>query len=397
VYLCGTKTLQLAKIQFSRPRGEFFCSLRKSVDGYFTDNGIDPTGDGRLYFKAGVIITAYLALFGAVLFAGFPGWLALAGCAAMGFLQALIGFNIMHDACHGSFSTDKRINYFFGLSMNALGSDCFMWKQKHNIVHHTFTNIDGADDDIAKSPLLRMSESQPRYKAHRFQHFYMPFLYAISTLYWVLIKDWQDYFVGDRFNVETAKMKPFDHLVFWSTKIVYFGLYIVLPASVWGLWPTVLGFVTVHAVLGLVMSFVFQLAHVVENVEFEHTHGEHTLIENEWAVHQIATTSDFAVDNRVVSWFLGGLNYQAIHHLFPLISHVHYPEVQKIVSRVCAEHGVNYLSYPTMRDALGSHFRHMKRLGREDVVFNTPCETSIAALEASLAMSVAQEEAVLMD
>lgn len=367
-----SKTCHLAKILFSRPQGDFFSTLRKSVDSYFTDNNIRSTGNGALYFKAGVIISAYLAIFAAVLFAGLPGWAALTGCAAMGFLQALVGFNIMHDACHGSFSPDKHVNYFFGLSMNALGSDCFMWKQKHNIVHHTFTNIDGADDDIAKSPLLRMSENQPRYKAHKFQHIYMPFLYAISTLYWVLVKDVQDYFIGKRFNVETMKMKTPDHFVFWSTKIVYFSLYIVLPTYIWGFWPTVLGFVVMHAMLGMVMSFVFQLAHVVENVEFEHTHGDTTMIENEWAVHQLATTSDFAVDNKVVSWFLGGLNYQAIHHLFPLISHVHYPEVQKIVERVCAEHGVTYLSYPTMREALGSHFRHMKRLGREDVIFSQP-------------------------
>jgi len=374
----------VAIIQFSRPKGDFFSTLRKSVDGYFAEQQLPSTGDGRLYLKAAILITTYLCTFAAVLFVPMSGWLALGLTAIMGVLQAFIGFNIMHDANHGSFSSDKRVNYFFGLSMNALGSDAFMWKQKHNIVHHTFTNIDGADDDIAKTPFLRMSENQPKFKAHKYQHLYLTFLYAISTLYWVLLKDVQDYFVGNRFNVAVGKMKTADHLVFWSTKIVYFGLYLVLPTFIWGFWPTVAGFCMMHAMLGMVMSFVFQLAHVVENVEFEHTHGEFTQIDNEWAVHQLATTSDFAVDNKIVSWFMGGLNYQAIHHLFPLISHVHYPAVQKIVEKTCAEFGVNYLSYPTMNAALASHFRHMKRLGTTSGSFHEQQPAAVKMAEPEL-------------
>ena len=169
------------------------------------------------------------------------------------------------------------------LSMNALGSDAFMWRQKHNVIHHTYTNIDGVDDDIAKSPLLRMSETQPRFKAHRFQHIYLTFLYAISTIFWVLLKDFQHYFMGHGYAVEVGKMKLIDHLMFWTTKLIYMGLYIVLPIMVWGVWPAIVGFILMHAMLGSVMSFVFQLAHVVENVEFEHHHGEVTEINSEWA------------------------------------------------------------------------------------------------------------------
>lgn len=294
-----------------------------------------------------------------------PMWLAGVLAGVLGMIQAFIGFNVMHDACHEAFSEKKSVNYFFGLSMNALGSDAFMWKQKHNVVHHTYTNIDGVDDDIAKTPFLRMSASQPRYKAHRFQHIYLPFLYGISTLFWIVLKDFQHYFFGNGYTVEVAKMKPLDHLVFWSTKLVYFGLYFVLPVFVWGFWPAIVGFVIMHFMLGTVMSFVFQLAHVVENVEFEHAHEEAvTMIDNEWAVHQITTTSDFAPRNRVVSWFLGGLNYQVEHHLFPRISHVHYPVVQQIVAKTCEDFGVEYRYYPSVREALSSHFRHMKRLGK---------------------------------
>jgi linoleoyl-CoA desaturase len=188
-------------------------------------------------------------------------------------------------------------------------------------------------------------------------------LYAISTLFWIVLKDWLHYFKIAKYNVEVGKMSIRDHLVFWITKSLYFAMYAFLPIYIYGVGKGILLFVMMHAILGIVMSFVFQLAHVVENVEFDHTHGEHTEINTEWAVHQINTTSDFATDNKVVSWFLGGLNYQTIHHLFPRVSHIHYPEIQKIVKKTCEDYGVNYRYYQTMGKALASHFRHMKNLG----------------------------------
>jgi len=355
----------LKKVQFSKPQGEFFCTLRKSVQNYFDENQLETSGNWKLYLKAFIIITTYIAIYCSIMLLPVPGYLALILSASLGFIQALVGFNIMHDACHESFSKKKSVNYFFGLSMNALGSDSFMWRQKHNLVHHTYTNIDGIDDDISKTPFLRMSDSQPRFKAHRFQHIYLPFLYSISTIYWVLVKDFEDYILGSRFSVEVCKMKPMDHVMFWVTRVIYFGLYLVLPSFIWGIGWTILGFTLMHMMLGLTMSFVFQLAHVVENVEFEHCHSQELVVENEWAVHQLATTSDFAVDSKVVSWLVGGLNFQVEHHLFPRISHVHYPAIQKIVAKTCEDFGVNYYSYSTTGQALASHFRHMKRLGKK--------------------------------
>jgi linoleoyl-CoA desaturase len=359
-----SKFLALATVEFSRPSSDFFASLRKSVQNYFDEHQMSSAGNASLYWKAAILITAYIMVYVAALFLPVHWAVALLLAATLGFLQALVGFNIMHDACHDAFSTKKKVNYFFGLSMNALGTDAFMWRQKHNLVHHTYTNVDGIDDDIAKTPFLRMSASQPRFKAHRFQHVYLPFLYAISSLYWIVWKDFEDVFKGSRYRIEVEKMKAMDWTMFWTTKTIYFGLYFGLPWFVWGFWGAVLGFVVMHAMLGMTLSFVFQLAHVVENVEFEHAATDHTVIENEWAVHQLATTSDFAPHNKLVSWFLGGLNFQVEHHLFPRISHVHYPALQEIVQKTCKEYGIEYRYYPTTRKALVSHFRHMKRLGQ---------------------------------
>ena len=353
----------MATVQFSQPKGAFFSSLRQNVDRYFAEQQLVSTGNRQLYTKAAILIFFYVLFYVGMLIPG-NAVIQLIAASFLGFVQALVGFNIMHDACHDAFSSNKSVNYWFGLSMNALGSDAFMWRQKHNLIHHTYTNVDGMDDDIAKTPLLRMCTTQPRYAAHRFQHIYMSFLYAISTIYWVVVKDFQIYFGGYQYNTPLAKMKPADHFVFWFTRVLYFAMYLALPIYLSGVGLGIALFVLMHVFLGLTMSFVFQLAHVVDNVSFEHVQADPLHVENEWAVHQLATTSDFAVDNKVVSWFLGGLNYQAVHHLFPRVSHVHYPALQKIIAETCAEHGVVYHSFPTTGAALRSHFRHMRRLGQ---------------------------------
>lgn len=355
----------MRSVSFSRPQSDFFSALRSSVNNYFQQQKIKPTGDFRLYLKTIILVSAAIMIYVSLLVFNMPWYFGVTLAFLLGMVEAFIGFNVMHDACHGSYSTKKSINDFLGLSMNALGSDAFMWKQKHNLVHHTFTNIDGIDDDIQKVPLMRMCETQPRKKAHRFQHIYVVFLYAISTIFWILLKDFEEYFSRKEvYAVKTAKRDRKSHIIFWSSKILYLFFLVVLPVMVLGWLPWLIGFVVMHMALGLTLSLVFQLAHVVEPVAFSEGKAEKVNIEDEWAVHQLKTTCDFAVNNKVVSWFLGGLNYQVEHHLFPAISHIHYPAIQKIVVQTCAEYGITYHSFPTTRKALVSHFRHMQRLGR---------------------------------
>lgn len=80
-------------------------------------------------------------------------------------------------------------------------------------------------------------------------------------------------------------------------------------------------------------------------------------------MHQVMTTADFATDSKVLTWLLGGLNFQTIHHLFPRISHIHYPEIQPIIKKVCDAHQVRYNEFPTFSAALNSHIRFLKFLG----------------------------------
>ena len=355
----------MPKVSFNNKQNSFAQSLKTKVDQYFSEKQIKKTGNLELYLKTAILIPAALLIYVLLLTVNIPGGLQLLLAGLLGAILASIGFNVMHDACHGSYSQRKWVNEVLGLSLNALGGNAFIWKFKHNILHHTYTNVDGMDDDIAKSPLMRQCRSQKWVPAHRYQHIYVVLVYAISSFAWVFIMDFNKYLKQKVYTTPLQKMSLQDHVIFWLSKVLYLIFYVAIPVYLVGWGPWALGFTAMHLVMGLTLALVFQLAHVVEHTEFEAAHGEVTQIENAWAEHQVRTTANFAPDNLFVNWFVGGLNYQVEHHLFPRISHVHYPALSKIVQETCQEHGLPYYTYPTMTASMISHFRMMKALGEK--------------------------------
>ncbi len=367
----------MAKVTFNNKDNAFFTSLKTSVDAYFKDNNIKKTGDWRLYIKTFLLIGGAAAIYMVILFANLSALYNTLLCIPLGYLMACIGFAVMHDANHGSYSTNTKLNDFVGLSANLLGASSYFWKQKHNIIHHTYTNVDGIDDDIAKSPIIRQCESQKWMPAHKVQYLYLTPIYALSTLFWIFNMDFQKYFKRKIYTTDAWDMSTKNHIIFWVTKIYYVAVFMVLPMMVFGFWSWLGGYLLTNAALGITLSFVFQLAHVVENTEFEHVPLDDTKhLETAWAQHQIKTTANFAMDNKIISWFVGGLNYQIEHHLFPKVSHIHYPAISKIVMEKCKEFNLPYNYYPTLTQALASHFRVMKALGKKP---------EAAALELSVA------------
>lgn len=357
----------MAKVSFNNKQQLFYTSLKSAVDKYFESTGKKKTGNIHLYTKTVILIVAAFALYALMLFAPAPLLLKVVFSMVLGFVLACIGFNVMHDALHGSFSSRKSVNKIFGLTLNALGGNSFIWKQKHNIIHHTYTNIDGVDDDIAKSPFIRMCGTQRWVPAHRVQHIYTPILYALSSMIWILFQDFEKYFRKKIVDTPLSKMSANDHLIFWISKILYIVFYIVIPMAVLGWQSGLICFISMHLLLGLTLSIVFQLAHVVEETEFDSVGAGGKNIDNEWAMHQVKTTSNFSPGNKIHSWYMGGLNYQIEHHLFPRISHVHYPALSKLVQSECEAFNLPYNQQPTLRAAVVSHFRFIRMLGRKPV------------------------------
>ncbi|WP_081671051.1 fatty acid desaturase family protein [Sporocytophaga myxococcoides] len=357
------KAVSKEKLCFSNISRPVLLELRKQTKGYFDETGKETTGNSGLYLKAFSFLAVFFICYLTILFRSNSFGVALSLYAIMGFAAAALGFNLMHDGAHGSFSKKKWLNTLAAYSINLLGGDAVLWKNKHNMIHHTYTNIEGYDQDIAQMPVFRLNTLQKKSYLHRFQHWYSFFIYGLSSLLWVFLLDYQKYFSGKIGNLKISNFKTSDHIVFWITKVGYLVAYLIVPAIFNGWLMTLTGFLVFHFVLGLVLSVVFQLAHVVENTEFSEppTEGK---VEDEWAVHQLKTTSNFATRNKFVTWYTGGLNFQVEHHLFPNISHVHYPELNKIVKRVCFELDVPYNEFPSFSSALGSHLAHLKETGR---------------------------------
>ncbi len=350
---------------FAKSAPVFFQRLREVTEAYFKENNIRKTGDIRLYAKTAILITALVGLYVVlVFFTPASIWLSLGLCGLMGVVVASIGFNVMHDGAHGSYSGRKWVNELMGHSLNFLGGNVYLWKLKHNVNHHTFTNIEGMDDDIDIKPFVRVHEGQKRYWFHRFQHIYGLLLYGTTYLFWIFVNDIKKYFTGK--IADNTPMKPMnmkEHIIFWASKVFYIGVFLVLPMFFAGVVPTLVGYGVMVFVTGLVIAVVFQLAHVVEDADFIHPAEDGHHIEAEWAVHQVTTTVNFATHNKVWNWLFGGLNFQVEHHLFPRISHVHYPELNKRLKEVCAEFNIRYREFPSLRSALWSHLMHLRQVG----------------------------------
>jgi linoleoyl-CoA desaturase len=342
----------------------FYDSVKLSVEQYFSKNNIPTTGNFYLYLKALVLIPSAIAIYITVIFFNIHPAISILLCAAFGFTLACIGFNVMHDACHGSYSSKKWVNYTMGLSLNCLGGNAFIWKIKHNIIHHTYPNVDGVDDDIAKMPILRQCESQKRLPMHKYQHIYTFLVYALSSFLWIFLMDFIKYFSKKITSTPLNKISTAEHFIFWISKVLYIFFYIALPIYFVGVLPWLLGFTAMHLVKGFTLAIVFQLAHVVEDTHFIDGSAEDRKINQEWAVHQMNTTADFATKNKIISWLTGGLNFQVEHHLFPKVSHVHYPAISKLLQENCERFGVKYICFPTLSAAVASHYRFMKRLGK---------------------------------
>jgi len=352
--------------KFPAIQGSLHAELKKRVQRYFDERGISATGNMSLFTKAILLVAGFVTVYIHLVFFTPVWYMGLVECVVLGGLISAIGFNVMHDGSHGSFSKYKWKNKLAAYSVNMLGANHFMWNMKHNMIHHSFTNVVGVDDDIEVGVLMRMAPTQKRYWAHRFQHFYFWFLYMLLYVFWIFFTDYKKYFSKKIGSVPLKRMDSKDHLAFWFIKLYHGAMFVFIPIYFVGWLPWLVGFIIMGVVSGFILSIVFQLAHTVEGTEFPIADMADNKLPDEFAAHQIKTTANFATKNKLVSWLVGGLNFQIEHHLFPKISHVHYPAISEIVRNVCREYQLRYIEYPTMRRAIVAHVRFLRQMGKYD-------------------------------
>ena len=358
---------QIRFIDKDKEKNKFFVTLRQRVDQYFKENRISRNCNAEMIVKTVVLLAGYILPFIFLLIFKPAMGLSVLIWTMMGLSLAGIGMSVMHDANHGAYSSSKKVNKWLGHTLNMLGGSVFNWKMQHNLLHHTYTNVISHDYDIQDKAVLRFSPHTPVKRFHQLQFAYALVFYGILTLYWALLKDFMQFakYRKEGLNTNTRAQNNWLLVRMVIDKLAYFFVFLFVPAYFFGipLSQVIYGFLLMHFIAGIILTVVFQLAHTVEGT----THplpDENGTIENNWAIHQMNTTVNFARHNKWISWYVGGLNFQVEHHLFPGICHVHYPQITEIVKSTAEEFGVPYLENKTLADAIQSHFETLRRFGR---------------------------------
>ncbi len=346
---------------------EFVKTLNAKVKSYFDTNNKSMHANTQMVLKTIIIVTIYfvpLAVFYSTLLTNV--WLMFGLWIWAGIGMAGIGMAVMHDANHGAYSSNAKVNKYMSLWLHAVGGYVITWKLQHNVLHHSFTNISGYDEDIASGKLMRLSPHEKHHFMYRFQHIYAWFLYALMTVSWTAAKDYKQLYRYHKFGLLKTQTKTFAYrlinLIF--TKIGYLTYSLALPMILIPIaWYWILiGYLVMHFTAGFILGITFQCAHVMPSSQYPLPATDGTM-DHDKTVHQLLTTTDFAPNSRVISWFLGGLNYQVEHHLFPNICHIHYRKLSKIVKSTIEEFSLPYNVQPSFFTALANHYRMLKTLG----------------------------------
>jgi linoleoyl-CoA desaturase len=346
------------------PHGELYAELNRRVEAYFEDGGIRKSGGRGMWLKAWLLLAWFWGAWVLAVFWAGPWWQVALCATSLGLAIAGVGFAVMHDGAHGATSRRKWLNRLAASSLDMVGGSSYMWRFKHNILHHTYPNIEQMDEDIDAQPFLRLAPGQPRYPFHRFQPFYFWLIYGFLPSKWHFFDDFRYLFSGRVNGHRVPRPGGWDLALFVSGKLFLLTWAFVIPLLFHSLGWAVAVYAWTTFVAGVTLGTVFQLAHCVDGVEFERTPSSEEALSRCWATHQLATTANFSPGSRLVTEYVGGLNYQIEHHLFPRICHEHYSALSPIVKDLCAEYGVPHITNRTLWQAISSHVRHLERMGR---------------------------------
>ena len=350
------------KLRFAKNSG-FHADLRRRVDELFQETDLQERDCPQMYAKTAILLISFFCLYSVLVFAAQTWWQVLPLCITLGVVTAGIGFGIQHDGAHHAYSHSLWVNKLMAMSLDLIGGSSYIWHWKHDVFHHTYTNIAGYDMDLEVGIFGRLSPSHPRLAFHRWQHYYLWLLYGLLAIKWHFYDDFYCLITGKIGDRSYPQPKRGDLAILLIGKFVFFTLAFAIPSFFHPLWLVLASYGLVAATMGVVLSVVFQLAHVVEEADFPLPVEDSCVIEKDWAIHQIETTVNFCRNNILLTWFLGGLNFQVEHHLFPNICHVNYPVISKVVEQTCQDFGVQYNQHDSLWAGFSSHFRWLRRMG----------------------------------
>lgn len=352
----------------NRADRSFFTDVSKRTQAYFKETGQSGFINAKWWLKvvmiAVIIISSYTIM---MTFGNGRPWVYICTIIPFTFGGLLLGFNIAHDASHNALFRNKKYNYIFLRAFDLFGMSGYLWTLKHVRSHHKYTNIIGLDADIGQMKLIRLSPLTPILSHHRFQGLYAPLLYANFTIFLIYIKDFIMILSSEIGDQREIKHPWHEVLILIGSKVYYTFIAVGIPMLVLDIAPgtILLGFWVAHMVTSTFAMMILLPVHLVDDTVFPMPDEEENMIKNNWSVHQLDCTSDFAVNSSVVSWMAGGLNQHLAHHLCPTICHIHYGPLTKIIQEVAKEHKLDYKANSWM-GAIASHWRFLYKMGRID-------------------------------
>lgn len=345
---------------------EFQIEVKRRADEYFRTSGLHERDCWQMYLKTAVILACFAAFYITLVFLVHTWWLALPFAILLGLTGACIGLCIQHDGSHRAYSDHAWLNRLAAMTLDLVGGSSHLWKGKHVLSHHTYTNITGHDGDIDVGVLGRMSPYQKRRTLHRWQHYYLWPVYGFMALKWQLYDDFWEIASGKIRGRDYPRPRGWELVTFIGGKAVFLTLALVIPSLVHPFGSVLLFFGVTGIVMGMSLAVIFQLAHAVKEAAFLPPPAEAQQVEKSWAVHQVEATVDFARRNRTLAWFLGGINFQIEHHLFPRVCHIHYPALSRVVESTCRDYGVRYAEHRSLWAGIAAHFRWLRSNAMSD-------------------------------
>ncbi|SEG15734.1 linoleoyl-CoA desaturase [Bryocella elongata] len=335
--------------------------LRRRLDRYFADQNLSPKANSAMWIKIGVGLAVLAGSWVAIyaIHPATPSFLAL--YLLGGLAQTFLLLNIAHDSNHNAISSTATVNKALNYVFDVCGINSYMWRILHHRGHHSCVNVHGEDDALTGRGLLRFTPHEPLRPLQRFQHIYALFLYAVFSLDYVFVRDFECFFKPEHDYLTRTRHPAREYVILFAGKAFYLTYMLVLPVLLLHMPMLVVAgaFLMVHLIVGLSVALVFQTTHTVDSTYFPEGRNE---FEN-GVYHIFATTADYATTSPMVGWLTGGLNHHVVHHLCPFVCHTHYAPLTKIVKETAAEFNVPYRQHPTMTRAIWHHLILLKQLG----------------------------------
>ncbi|HEV2399669.1 MAG TPA: acyl-CoA desaturase [Candidatus Sulfotelmatobacter sp.] len=354
----------------SAPESSFPKVLRRRLDNFFSESNISPKADLAMWVKIAVGMAVLAGSWTALYVLKPDSWKFVSLYLLNAIAQTFLLLNIAHDSNHNAISSMRTVNKALNYVFDVCGISSYMWRILHHRGHHSCINLQGEDDALTGRGVLRFTPHEPRTSLQRFQHIYALLMYALFSLDYVFVRDFECFFFPSHDYLKQAKHPAREYVILFAGKAFYLTYMLVLPVVLLNKsFPLVaLAFVLSHLMIGLSVALVFQTTHVIDSTYFPSHRNEF----DNWIQHIFATTADYATEKPLVGWLVGGLNHHIVHHLCPFVCHTHYAALTRIVKQTAEEYGIPYRQHATMPQAIKHHLLLLKHLGSgDDVSFLT--------------------------